>query len=113
MGQPAGYYIIHNVCPETYAVSFATNKAVGSINSTDAALVNQWGVTHTLIERVRFLAGDIDNDNWVLSNDAYLIQSYFRTVIHRLSLPNGSSGPRASARRNASIHKTRRRLHSQ
>jgi hypothetical protein len=78
----SGYYYFANVCPAIYNVVITTTKPVGSINATDAGQVNAWNVKevggiYPSIERVRFLAGDVSDDNYILSNDAFLIQRFF------------------------------------
>lgn len=75
-----GIFTFTNVLPDTYEVRASTVKPVGGINSTDAAQVNYWGVNTPLtIEKVRFYAGDVNNDLSVLSTDAGNIQAYFLT----------------------------------
>ncbi|MFU8844603.1 MAG: T9SS type A sorting domain-containing protein, partial [Bacteroidales bacterium] len=75
----SGNYTFTNVLPDTYEVRATTTKAVGGINSTDAAQVNYWVVNNSEIEKVRFYAGDVTNDNDILSLDASNIQGYFLT----------------------------------
>ncbi|HOW25962.1 MAG TPA: right-handed parallel beta-helix repeat-containing protein [Bacteroidales bacterium] len=77
-----GSYTITPVCPGTYDVVLTTVKPVGGINSTDAGQVNGWFAagpsgTYPSIERVRYHAGDVDNDTWLVTTDAGLIQSYY------------------------------------
>jgi len=81
----SGDYLFANVCPGSYDIVLTTVKDVGGINSTDAGQVNAWNVTqtngvHTAIEKVRFLAGDVNGDNNILANDAAMIQGYFLTL---------------------------------
>jgi parallel beta-helix repeat protein len=76
----SGVYTFTNVLPNTYEVHATTLKAVGGINSTDAAQVNYWGVTPSSIEKVRWLSGDVAGTDFkVNANDALLIQNYFLT----------------------------------
>jgi hypothetical protein len=58
-------------------VKFSTLKPVGGINSTDAAQVNAWSVSPFGIQKVQFFAGDVNDDNRILSGDASFIQLYF------------------------------------
>jgi hypothetical protein len=75
----SGNFTFVNVDPDTYEVRSSTSKSVGGINSTDAAQVNFWSVNPSSIEKVRFYAGDVTNDNSILSGDASNIQGYFLT----------------------------------
>lgn len=81
----AGDYLFANVCPGTYDVVLTSLKDVGGINSTDAGQANAWNVTqtggvHAAIEKVRFLGGDVNGNNSILSSDAAMIQQYFLTL---------------------------------
>jgi hypothetical protein len=79
----SGNYTFANVCPGTYQIEITTGKPVGGINSTDAGQVNNWNVSQNLsgerplIEKVRFLAGDVSGDFRVTAIDAGDIQEYF------------------------------------
>jgi hypothetical protein len=76
----AGYYFFENVQPgtEPFTVSLAKAPPVrNSINTTDAAQVNAWISQEYETEKVRFLAGDGNADNRLISNDVTLIQQYF------------------------------------
>jgi len=66
---PAGIYELRPV----------KTDQVGSINTTDAAQVNYYPGAPYAIERVRFLAGDVDEDSYTTlsGNDASRIQQYF------------------------------------
>lgn len=79
----SGNFTFTNVLPATYQIRSTTSKAVGGINSTDAAQVNYWGVTPSSIEIVRWLAGNVIEEPTPLyrvnSNDAQRIQNYFLT----------------------------------
>ena len=80
----AGEYSFVSLCPGTYDVEITTNKPVRSINSSDAGQVNAWNVAGTngmwpSIEKVRFLAGDVNGDHSIVSQDAGLIQNHFLT----------------------------------
>ena len=71
-----GAYSFTDVCPGTYTIKVMDNtNPVGGINSTDAGAVNAW--SNTLIPQVKFMAGDVNNGNFVNSTDASLIQQYF------------------------------------
>lgn len=67
-----------------YTIAVTNNThSPGSINSTDALLVNNWVTTASWIQHVQFLAGDVydngipDNLNYfITSNDALHIQQY-------------------------------------
>jgi hypothetical protein len=80
-----GAYTIPAVTPGTYNVRFSTNKPVGSINATDASLINSWqvqvGPTNPIaIEKVKFLAGDVASPDSVLTSfDAFTVLYYFLT----------------------------------
>lgn len=74
-----GAYSISNLAPGTYSITFETDKAVGGINSTDAAQVNYWGVNQSSIEKVRWLSGDVTGNNSINGGDATRIQEYFLT----------------------------------
>jgi hypothetical protein len=80
-----GAYSIYNVCPGTYDVVITTTKPMRSINSTDAGQVNAWNVSQsdgawTSVEKVRFLAGDVNGNNQIHALDAGIIQNYFLTL---------------------------------
>ena len=73
-----GVYTLSSVPSGTYSLTFNDNgKTVGSINATDAAQVNYWGVASWTIEKVRFFAGDVNNDNNLVALDAQQILAYF------------------------------------
>jgi hypothetical protein len=73
-----GAYTLNSVPSGTYTITFNDNgKTTGGINATDAAQANYWGVAAWQIEKVRFFAGDVNNDNFVLAADAGLILQYF------------------------------------
>ncbi|MCX6223881.1 MAG: right-handed parallel beta-helix repeat-containing protein [Bacteroidia bacterium] len=72
-----GVYTFTGVCSGPYEVIITSSKAPGGINATDAAQVNFWGVSPYPIQKAKFLAGDVDNDLSLLSNDAAAIQGYF------------------------------------
>lgn len=75
---PNGYYSFPNVCPGTYEVVATTGKStIGSINSSDAVQVNIWGLAPNTIEKVRFIAGDVMNNNVLNAADAGRILQYF------------------------------------
>lgn len=75
----SGYFEFPNVCPGTYDVVSSKTKVIGGVNSTDAAQVNYWTAHHSFIEKVRFLAGDVDGSTNLWSDDAGSIQQYFIT----------------------------------
>jgi len=74
-----GTYQFTGLCPGTYQVRISSNRPVdGSINSTDAAQVNYWGVNSYEIEKVRFYAGDVTGGTYYInSTDALRIQANF------------------------------------
>ncbi len=73
-----GSYTFSGLCAGTYTVAVTSNhKPVGSINATDAGAANYWGVFGGSIETVKFLAGDVSNDEWIDGDDATRIQRYF------------------------------------
>jgi hypothetical protein len=83
----SGYYEFGNVCPGAYDVVLTTGKPAGSINATDAAQLNYWWVNRTTpttgftpIEKVRYFAGDVNDDGDVNSNDAGSIQEFYLTL---------------------------------
>jgi len=82
-----GDYTFPAVCPGTYEVIASTIKPTGGINSSDAVLVNKWGVTSSTIEKVEFLAGDVDNSGIITSFDA------FEVLKHFVEFPNYSFSP--------------------
>ena len=75
----SGYFEFPAVCPGTYDVVASKTKVIAGINSTDAAQVNYWAVHNSFIEKVRFLAGDVDGSTNIWSDDAGSIQQYFIT----------------------------------
>jgi len=84
-----GAYSFANVCPGNYDVVITTGKPMRSINSTDAGQVNAWYVSRTgtnpnytyqSIEKVRFLAGDVNGDKNITPADASMIQQYYLTL---------------------------------
>jgi hypothetical protein len=74
-----GSYAFPDLCGGTYTIAVINNnKPVdGSINSSDAVKVLLWYVCKTGIERVKFMAGDVSNNNEIYLTDAFLIQKYF------------------------------------
>jgi hypothetical protein len=72
-----GYYEVEDVCLGTYDVTFVTGKQVGGINATDALQVNNWGLAPNSIEKVRWYAGDVNEDGLINAGDAGDILDYF------------------------------------
>ncbi len=73
-----GYFSFPDLCAGTYTISVTNNnKAVGGINSTDAGAANYWNVYGGAIDFVKFLAGDVNLDDYVNGTDASRIQYYF------------------------------------
>jgi spore coat protein A, manganese oxidase len=73
-----GSFTVPSVPSGTFTISVNANgKAVGGINSTDAGAANYWGVNGGAIEQVKFLAGDVTNNNFINANDPQMIQQYF------------------------------------
>lgn len=88
-----GKYSFTNLYPTIYDVHFDTDKPMRSINSTDAGQVNAWNVAQSgniwpLIEKVRFLAGNVNEDDYVDSGDAGMIQNYFLTLGTEVTFDN-------------------------
>ncbi len=82
----AGTYTFGSLLPGTYEVRAHSSMPVdGSVNSTDAAQLNNWSVFYPApIEKVRFYAGDVAGggqytpvNNVLQSTDAYRIQLHF------------------------------------
>ncbi len=77
-GAGTGNYSFDPVKNGAYTITVHNNnKPVGGINATDAAQINWWGAFPSAIEQVRFLAGDVRNDYWMQSTDAYMVQYHF------------------------------------
>jgi hypothetical protein len=73
-----GNYSFPNLCDGIYEiVAESPNKPVGGINSTDAAQVNYWGPYPYNIEMVKFMCGDVTNNNFMAAIDAQRIQRFF------------------------------------
>jgi hypothetical protein len=75
-----GNYSFGGLDPGTYTIWVTNiNKAIGGINSSDAAQLNYWSVNGPTIEHVKFLAGEVNLDGGVTvtSLDALAIQNYF------------------------------------
>jgi hypothetical protein len=71
-------YTFPNVCPGTYELKASFTQSGGSVNATDAAQVNAWGVgPQYSIEKVRFFAGDVIPTNTLDAGDAGRILQYF------------------------------------
>jgi hypothetical protein len=75
----SGYYEFNGVLPGTYTIEASTTKPEGGVNTTDAGQVNNWGVSPTSIERVKYNAGDVNLTDGVLINasDAGFIAGHF------------------------------------
>jgi hypothetical protein len=73
-----GTYEFTGLCPGTYEIRATSTKPTdGSVNTTDAAQVNNWGPHPFAIEKVRFYAGDVTQDNFLSATDAQTIQQHF------------------------------------
>ena len=74
-----GTYEFSGLTPGDYEIrASSSNPTEGSVNTTDAAQVNYWGVNPFLIEKVRFYAGDVTGTGHYLnSTDALRIQNHF------------------------------------
>ena len=73
-----GHYSFPGLCAGKYTIAVTDNrKDVGGINSTDAGAVNYWSTHFGSIEQVKFMAGDVNKNNFLSSDDALLIQRYF------------------------------------
>jgi hypothetical protein len=55
----------------------AINKPVSDINSTDAAQANYWCANQVPIEHVKFMSGDVSDNNFINATDALKIQNHF------------------------------------
>ena len=76
-----GAYSFTDVPYGEYDVVFTTQKEPGSINSTDAGLVNQWASQASKIQMVTFLSGDVEGNNNINATDAYAIQNKFVNLL--------------------------------
>jgi hypothetical protein len=76
-----GTYEFTGLCAGTYTIQVTNNnKDVGYINSTDAGAANKWSTSPYSIEYVQFLAGDVNDDDYIYgASDALAIQNYFIT----------------------------------
>jgi hypothetical protein len=73
-----GAYSFTNICPGNYdIVATSTQPTTDAVNVTDAAQVNYWPTSLYAIEKVRFFAGDVTNENYMNATDAQLIQQNF------------------------------------
>ncbi|HRY99554.1 MAG TPA: NosD domain-containing protein, partial [Bacteroidales bacterium] len=78
-----GYYSFASLSPGNYEVRATSQKPVGSINATDAGMLNLWQVSvsplHPIpMEKVNFLAGDVAYPlNILTSFDAFHILNHF------------------------------------
>ncbi len=73
-----GNYSFPGLYSGTYSIYVSqNNKAVGSINSTDAGALNYWSAHEGVIEMVKFLAGDVNDNSYINSTDPSRIQQYF------------------------------------
>lgn len=80
-----GTYSFDQVCPGVYLMELSSEMPVYSINSTDAGQANAWNIAQAAdlwpaIEKVRFLAGDVNGDDYVNAGDASMIQHHFLTL---------------------------------
>ena len=80
----SGNYVFAGLCPacDYDIVATTTHTTAGSVNTTDAAQVNYYGVNPYLIEKVRFHAGDVGlsgtpSDLNINATDAGRIQNNF------------------------------------
>ncbi len=74
----SGEYTFNHIVNGSYSIKIVrNNKPAGGINATDAALINWWPTHLTGIEPVKYMAGDVQNDYWMQSTDAYMVQQYF------------------------------------
>jgi len=74
-----GKYSFTGLQNGVYSIAVTDNqKEVGYINSTDAGAANLWGTSGGDIEYVKFLAGDVAENNLYINNvDALRIQKFF------------------------------------
>jgi hypothetical protein len=76
-----GSYSFSNLCPGKYEFRITSDASTdGSVNTTDAAQVNNWGIVPYSIEKVRFYAGDVALEKWLSATNAFRIQQYFVTA---------------------------------
>lgn len=73
----SGEYSFPDVVNGIYALKATTSESTdGSINSTDAGQANYWSSNPYSIEKVRFYAGDVSQNNRITSQDASMILNY-------------------------------------
>jgi hypothetical protein len=74
----SGYYEFTNICPGVYEIGAASGQpTTDAVNVTDAAQVNYWPTSLYAIEKVRFFAGDVTDENYINATDAQRIQMNF------------------------------------
>lgn len=74
----AGTYSFSDLCPGVYEIRATSARPTdGSVNTTDAAQVNNWAPHPFAIEKVRFYAGDVTMENFLSATDAHAIQQHF------------------------------------
>ncbi|MFZ4402429.1 MAG: T9SS type A sorting domain-containing protein, partial [Bacteroidales bacterium] len=79
----SGYYAFDGQCTNCsyYIVPSSSNPTSGAVNGTDAAQVNSWGVSPYSINVVRFLAGDVSNNDFISHTDASsILQNFVNNV---------------------------------
>lgn len=72
----AGAYLITGVTSGTYPVIITNTVLPGGVNATDAGSVNSWVASPAAIQKVKYLAGDVDKLS-LSSLDAQAIQKNF------------------------------------
>jgi uncharacterized lipoprotein YbaY len=76
-----GHYSFPGLCVGTYSIAVTNNnKPVGGINSTDAVSVALWAVCGGSIEHVKFLSGDVNNDNTITWDPLRILLYFAREV---------------------------------
>ncbi len=77
-GSGSGNYMFNSLPDGNYTIVVHENsRQVGGINATDAAQLNWWSTHPYDIEQVRYQSADVQNDYWIQSTDAYMVQRYF------------------------------------
>lgn len=85
----AGHYTFNNIGNGIYTIVASTTNVAGSIDATDALLINKYFVhVYSFGDALKQQAADVDAKNGITPTDALLIMKYF--VKNIPSLPAGS-----------------------
>ncbi len=96
-----GKYSFAGLCTGDYTIAVTENIwKEGGVNSTDAGEVNSWSANQDVIEWVRFMSGDVNNDQYITSDDALKIQ---RKYVYRSAEPDYLRGKWAYWKQNETI----------